>query len=520
MIPVKSRCLHICILLLALVFKTMQVVHWYSFEGDKCLQTAVAKRISDGLGYTYPVLDTGQPEKTIDVWLVYWPPLYSILVSPLISIGLEPVKAALLLDIIAAALCMLGLWELLRRLNTPTWLMALIIFFRANALDAPLTSSTPTDYLSLAMFLGSILLLNDLMTSKTLLKKIFFFTILALLPWLRYANLPLAPLLPLYLIWAGHVRQEPEWKKIGFWSLLIVMISSGILLLQNLQHTGSIFYVQETPRGFFPSNLLYLPSLVFEAVGNPSFWNTTLSQKLGIEYSYIRWCLWGISSLLLLGLAVYMAKQIRKGVTYPVMIQVLALLAVVNTMMLAVFSINRSRETAAGTFWTYIEDSRYHMLLSLLILLLLALEFIRPLNAAKGWRKIIGICLVLVMVSDFLHGFWILRKTRSWSSVHPVELLALNRDWMVADSLVREAGRKSLVITDEYYDLRGYAVINDVSLLSGAIDFRKFDGQEKRTYLLKVTRHHEYLYEWFFEGGKAKELSSNGNIRYYIRKGP
>lgn len=111
--------------------------------------------------------------------------------------------------------------------------------------------------------------------------------------------------------------------------------------------------------------------------------------------------------------------------------------------------------------WTFIEEERYMLFVTLIISLWLFQKFI------IARKSILGAMILLVMSADLLHGAWVVSTKLKYST--PIAFMAESQETVTfIDEARASAARanRELILADYHYSLAGYAAVRGIKLLS------------------------------------------------------
>lgn len=518
---------HITILImgLAIALKSLMIMHYTDIGGDKIYQAAAAVHLAKGKGYTVEVRDPSNPTLSYNKPMMLWPPVYAALLAPLIQAGIAPATATVILDVINGAFFLLLIYWATSLLNFPFLLKMLVLLFKATEINDAIFTLPPTDYLSLNIWLLAILCSVQFLTRG----KPFFIWIFilcnALSPWIRYSNIPIILFLPCTFIFLGWRLREKNWIRTGALSLLISGLSVATLLYYNYSRTGSYFYVLETTPGIFPGNLKYLPPLIWMSLININFPLTQLSLKTDLSYAFFMNWLKLTNVFLLITLFYHALRTVsvpaiivqKSAAGYFFILS--GVLSAATVLYLALLSITRSRNFRIDEHWTYIEEHRYMLLVTVTIMLYLIHEFLLRKPEPTNWpRKMLRVFILFIMISETAHGIWIIAR----KPIHPYDDAALlygnplttkfvHARW----NLAKQEGSE-LILMDEDYNLRGYGLLKGIGIFDDPARIKRIStvNNGKKKILFRLRPGHESLYPFFINPG-IKDCGLVERYRFY-----
>jgi hypothetical protein len=513
----KRNIILACIFIIAIFLRLAMSLYYFDISGDKIYQIAAAVSINKGDGYTVPSVNPNNLDQVLNKPMILWPPLYSVILAPVITLTENPAMASFVLDIAANIFFLLLIVQICSILGFPMWLKILTLLYKATEINEVVVASTPTDYLALDLWLASILAAVWYLKRCGNMAAIIFIILNALTPWLRYASIPVVVVLPAVVIISGLWKKDQRIIRTGLIAGIVAIASMGLLLFYNQYRSGSFFFVLETTRGFYPGNLLYMPAIAWTSIVNTSFILTQASIHSGIYYGTLNDILKTTSLLALIVLAIYVVKRtswksFRQVPNYFFFLTTSLSLATIGS--LAWLSITRSRNYLVDRLWTYIEDHRYMLIITTTIFFYLLYEFI-----LRRKNSFMGLLLVFILVCETAHGIWVISKrpltlpgNGSYNSGAPkTQQLIIDRN--------AEASRlgKQLIIVDESYDLRGFAVLNNMAMMDDPQDLDRiaYGSTNIKRIFLRIGTGHEPLYKTFLTQPGVRQIARFEQAVFY-----
>jgi hypothetical protein len=504
----KRNIILACIFIVAIFLRLAMSICYFDISGDKIYQTAAAQSLVNGKGYTVPSVDPLDLDRVTDKPMILWPPMYSVLLAGLMKLDIQTSTASFILDSINNIIFLILIYQICVLLNFPFWLSMLVLLFKATEINEIITSSTATDYMGLNLWLAAIITAIGFLKKPLFTTAAIFIVLNALTPWLRYANIPLVLVLPFVVLIAGIWKKHRSTIQISLVAGITALASTAFLLYYNHSRSGTFFYVLETTKGFFPENLLHLPPIVWTSIINVNFPLTQISLRTGIYYGDLNIALKITSAMLLIVLFVYVLrstnwKMIRERPNYFFLLA--GVLSVGTLGSLALLSITRGRNYQVDRLWTYIEDNRYMVIVTTTLMFYLLYEFI--VRRKGNW---IHHVLIFLLIAETAHGIWVMAKRPlpmpgeiSYNSGSPrTKNLLLERN---AEAI---KDKKELVLIDEDYDLRGFAVLNNISIMDDPTDLSRtiYRSQKNKRLFLRIIPGHESLFKVFLAQPGVREI--------------
>jgi hypothetical protein len=506
-------------LFICLVLKSLMTIHFFNISGDKILQVAAASQIAKGRGYTIPTMDGIKPAQQP---LILWPPAYSVILVPLIQVTNDITLSALIIDLAIAIGFILILYHILRRMEFPPLITALVLLFQSTQIHEAIADSASSDMLSLDLWLLAILSLVSYLHSRKLQALLLFILFNSVQPWVRYANIPLVIILPLALIAFGIWQKDNGHKKAGLAALSLSIIATAFLLFFNYTRSGQLFFVLAAEKGFFPSNIVHLTPLTLMSMLNIDFLLTQLNLRTGIPYP-ILYTFARATNFLLLGiLGIYCIKLFSrrkiKGIgssNAELILAGTALISIAAFSILSLLSITRNRNFNINECWTFIEEQRYMLPITFTIMLFLLYHFLVVNKMGQSlYSKIFPALLIAVMCFETAHGIWIIAKG-PYPSLHKN---AYPRNLPLTRALITKLQEKTpIILADEDYDLRGYGVLQGMPIFSEPKLINKANSDDHMI-LLRIRKGHEALFPAFFSQLGIEDMGITEGYQFYALK--
>lgn len=508
------------VFIIAICLRLAMGLYYFDISGDKIYQTAAAMQISQGKGYTVPVADPSNLDVSYYKAMILWPPFYSASLATLITITGDIPVSSFILDSINNIIFLALVYWICTLLNFPFLLSMLILLFKATEINDTVFASTPTDYMALNCWLATIAFGVKYLTAKKNIDLVAFIVLNVLAPWIRYSSIPIVLVLPVLLILMGAWKGEKAWMKGGAIGSLIAIAGTLVLLYFNFNRSGNFFYVLETTKGFYPENILHLPPVLWMSMVNINFPLTQLSLRTDIPYG--TWSNWlKISNALLIFILLwYILKSVKwshlkqKNDTVTYFFILAAALTLGTLGSLTWLSITRSRNFQVDQFWTYIEEHRYLLIVTITLMYYFIIEFI-----VKKKKHFLGYLFVFIMIVETAHGIWIVLKG-PLSSINESSLLYVTpKTKKLIENRQQAAARENaeLILIDEDYDLRGYAVLNNIKIIDDPrdLDHTNYRSTKGIFLVFRMKPGHESLYRNFMSQQGVNELARMEHAVFY-----
>ncbi len=502
------------------------ILHYTDIGGDKIYQTAAAANMALGKAYTVKVTDPTNLDREYNKAISLWPPGYSAVLATLIKPGISPATGTVILDILNGAIFLLLIYWSTILLNFPFGLQMLVLLFKGTEINDAIFTLPPTDYMSLNLWLMAILCAVRFLGTGGALFMWGFILSQAMAPWIRYSNIPLVVVLPGLLIFLGILQGRKNWTRCGLIALAFSVISVFTLLYYNQSRTGAFFYVLETTKGLFLNNLYYLPPLVWMSLININFPLTQLTLHSSFSYAFFMNFLKVSNLILMFILLVYLLRTTRfpkvlKHYTVRSYFFLLsAILSLATLLSLAYLSITRSRNFQIDQHWTYIEEHRYMLLVTVTLMLFFIHEFVQKNQMRLTWPwKTLRILILFIIISETAHGLWIIVR----KPIHPFDHTALlygnPLTTRFIDQKIKESIQEGsqLILMDEDYNLRGYGLLQGQRIIDDPAEFKSSSaaGRKKKKIVFRVRPGHQRLYAGFFANPGIIDCGTIERVKFY-----
>lgn len=397
----------IVVIAIAIGARLLQLIYFYTIGFDISYQVIAMHNFSVGNGITVATVNPGDIASAIYTPLINWPPGYSLLLLPFYELfGQNYIAAGLTIDIIAALLLIFVSRRILFLLDIPLYLVNLFTLL-VGFFIYRFYFIASTDSIGVSLFLLAVLYMLLLFKSKKrwLGKTILISLFLLLCGSLKYLFIPVLFVVPAFIIIRGIADRDTLIRKAGFVSLVLLAIVVGGLLLYQRSVSGTVGYISEQGRGFFPQHLLsaypFFPtafirtdtiSLVAGSSTEPAIYRIFQVLHIGLM-------------LLIIGYAARAAwtKGIRHLPLPAVFLYLSLCVSLAITLLLAVLSLwVPEEEIVPGFFWTYIEESRYYGLATILVHFFVVLFYRHYRHAVAKSIRLLFLGLVLLLIPEMI----------------------------------------------------------------------------------------------------------------------
>ncbi len=518
----------IVIIALAIVVRVIQLIFFYNIRVDGMYQVMAMQNFVDGHGISIGKVLPTDLSTIVYEPLINWPPGYSLLLSPFyILFGHDYIAAGIALDILSAIILILTCRSILKTLNTPAYLVNLFTlltgffiyyFYFINSSDAIAIA-----FLLLAVHF-TLLLLNKKAFSLKLTLGIS--TCLFLCGLIKYLFIPVVFVIPLFLLFKGMADKNRAIKAGGTLSFTILLVLLGAVLAWQKINSGSIGYISESTRGFFPENLLETyPALPASFISPDTI---SLAFPSGSEVMTIIFrILQCLHVLLFLAVAVYILKKIinqgfKKLTAQDSFFYLSFFLSAGITLVLIILSMTVGKEeNIPGSWWTYVEEPRYYGLIHVLVHLgvFLLYQYYRARDSKR--LKYLLIILILLLLPETFRGILFTARRvmnaeneeYSWHAEKDVQLFARS-------VIQKEKGEKENVIVtgSSYYMYYRVGMYNHVPALTDAAsvnDLTKLNTKKSILLLVLLQEEDAKQYESFRMNPETQFAGEMQGVYFY-----
>jgi hypothetical protein len=429
---------------LAIVIKILLFFYFQRIDADKLAQAMAGKNLAEGHGLTIKQVHVSNLSTERYEPLVGWPPAYSVFIAIIYSLIKDLDVSCFIIDIICIVLFFILLRKFLRQLDFPDYLINLLVLFNGCTITYYIEKSTPTDFLTLVIFVyNCYLTIKVFSQKKPVLPGILLGFFNVLLAWFRYMYIPVTFVIPCVLLWNGWLKKDRKLLLYGTYTMALTLL--GVIALLGFQEP----YVPTTERGIFWSNLLVLDPVLFSSFMNLKFLLVQLNLQTGLSYITCAWILRAINIvpfLILLVLLFYSSLK-RKWLaanTWQVFTTIGTLIGIGIFLVLALLSLTHNGYyPPVSLFWTYVSEDRYFIILQFIIVILTAKWLFINTTAIfsfKKWGQ--GLFLFLFSIT-ILHGIYFLAKNFTFDKRNFVYLTNEKRKIQYVDNIIRESKKRN-----------------------------------------------------------------------------
>ncbi|HEY6062897.1 MAG TPA: hypothetical protein VIV35_04780, partial [Chitinophagaceae bacterium] len=378
---------------------------------DMTYQILAAQNFLEGHGISSATILSSDLSMIVYDPVVKWPPGFTLLFTPLyVLFSKDYIMAALALGIICSTLLIFASRSILKILGTPYYLINLYTllsgFFGYYFYTKPFTDAIAITFFIIAIYYTLLLL----KTHERLLRNVVFLsTSLILCGFIKYMFIPAIFLIPGFLFIKGLTRKEPWLKKAGLISFMSLLLVFGALFIYQAGIHGSIAYIKEPGRGFFPENLgSSFPFITASFIKPDSLQQLPLFPAGSNAFLFH---VYQVTSFAIFLIIIFycLRRMIRPGHTKRSATEdffhLSLLVSATLVILLILLSLRVAKEPLDdGMSWTYVEEPRYYGLLNVLIHIAVFASYPFYKTAKSKLGRLLLPALVLFMLPEMFRG--------------------------------------------------------------------------------------------------------------------
>lgn len=530
----SNRKITFVIILLSIGGRVIQLFYFFNIRVDGMYQHLATLNFVKGHGISISYVLPADLSSTIYEPLINWPPGYSLLLAPFyLLFNQNYIAAGLTLDIVAAIILILVCRKILKlfdipvyRINIFTLLTSFFIYY--------FYFIASSDAVAISIFMtGFYFTLSLLKTKKNWERKTAAITISFILcAAIKYLFFPVAFIIPVYLLVRGFAGKEIQFKKAGIYSFVITVLVLGALLIYQKNISGSVAYISQPQRGFFPEHILSAYPYIPASIIKPETISLLLHLPSAVEIAIYRAFQW-LHLLLLLSVVIFIVRNIynygfRKLTLLCDYFYLLFFISLTITIVLLTLSLCVAKEEILpGFLWTYIEDPRYYGLIAVLIHIAVFILYRFYANNTIRLFKFIFCFSLLLLLPEMFRGILFTmnriknlnKEEYSWQREDRFQKYAA-----AIIKRVKKPGEKVIVTGSAYYMIGRISLYSDIAELKEVNEINNLSSfNTKDPAFLLVVLHEKDLDKFqSFLSQKEKEFKGqfNGYNFYTVRITP
>ncbi|MEO7534685.1 MAG: hypothetical protein ABIU30_12590 [Ferruginibacter sp.] len=343
----------------SLIARYNEYYNFREFHSDKSRQLHGAYELLNGKGVSFESYDLTTLQPQVQP-IIDWPPAYSYAIAAISYVtGLNVYKASVVLDVI----CLTALWVIffwLTSLLNFTLLQRTLLFLLFSVAKTLFIKLYSGDLLATTLFMFSTTVSLFIIQKKAVNRAPKFavallFASVFLMIFLKYSFWPVCFAIGLSIVSYSHFSAKKLYR-IGFYLLLLCLVSIGVLILYN-QFRSGLSSGMENRHPNKKSHLYFENLLLFDPfIVNGFFYLDVFYTRFNYHLTYF---ISQISSaLILIWAAVHIVKRIRDKqadyFSHLVLITSFSLLG-----FLTALSVYYPKDAYGSFEWTYVTEYRY-----------------------------------------------------------------------------------------------------------------------------------------------------------------
>jgi hypothetical protein len=443
----------VCCFIIALLSKTVLMRHFLNVGTDKAALLISTKNLLGGhgisIGRTYA---TDLAEK---VYVPYtgWPPGYSVLLSPFLSLFPDNfMLAAFCIDVLAAVIFFVYLFKIMRQLGFPVWLSNLFLLFQGFFLTEYIGTSYATDFLSMSFALAGWYYCSRLFTAEvkwpSLLLCAIAFTVASSI---RYQYIPVCAGGLLWPLYQGFNKKQRKLFVAAALSLVVLGVAvGGILYFQKITSGSYVYQIPDVKKGWYPENILVTNPFSVHAVIELDFWGVQLSSITGISYPtwMLVFRLLAVVVMIALGLMAFkwLRKYFIEGFTPQAHVWMIGGLLSVYTIGLLMYLAATNSPQKGFDNWTFVTNGRYFALPMIFIQLALW-RWLSVVTFSNRIKDFFAGVLISLFIFSGVHGAYMVAKSISKPFTPFSAILPAQPEMKTMLEFINEEKKKNPTIT-------------------------------------------------------------------------
>ena len=529
----STRYTSILIIVISVITRTVNVLFVSFYGRDKMIVVLQSKSLLNGNGLGIPQYLTSDTITPVYDYTPFWPPGYPIVLAPFLrAFNYNIYWATTTLDILAAIALIFVVRKICKQIGFPVAAVNIMTLITGCFEYTFINESLPTDTISVVFFLiGLSLLIGTSAMNQFSFKNVLITSWFLFFPCIfRYSYPVISMAAILGLLFIAFIKQDLFLKKKGWWLLTFTSIFIVVFLLIIKLNTGQVAYAAQTPRGYYPENIIHWFPFIPSAFINIAFLTSQAIHLAGIPFQSSMQGLEIINVFATSILVVYFVIVVFKKKTHE-NAAALKLFFVVGgfaslgvLVLLGYMSFTYKTQTGAFNNWNYVYEPRYFAF----VILFLQIGLVGWLFANQSiirknvFTKIIaGIC-VFALIVEISHNLYFYAKVAS-SFKEYKSAVYREQDYSYFISLLNEIEERypgyeiwSAAPGDNFYQYlatyQGYVGIADPeSFRNGKITVKK------RTLLALMLYDHEIReYQSFLSSSATLQNKKISNSNFYL----
>ena len=528
-LPVKDflsgRKVGLAILLLAFLSRMLIQLYFFRTGVDRSLQILASKNFLQGQGLSVGQVFPEDLSREVFAPIVGWPPGYPLFISIIGAVTGNITIAAIIFDLISICILIYFARKILQLSGCSNFLVNCFTivtgFFLYGFCQVSSPDMSAVAFILWALYLTLTYLKNNSEPSYTLLISLINF-----IPgFLRYMFIPIAFVIPLYLLLTGYVTRDRKIKKGGMLSLTITSLLVTALLLFQSTTTGSATFINTSGKGFFPGNLLEFYPVIIGAFANLNFIYSFLTNA-GFNYGAFHIVVFISNCILLLTLVFYFIRTFLTNISRPLttvqhFIFTGGAISLLITILLIAFSLHYKALIRPNDNWTFVQESRYMAFITMFLQMIAFICLFR--NGV--WRKnvvlkLTAYIIAFLLIFETLHGIYFTGKILMSDKTyfHPDKNYMLQKEFIEDFVKVNKENSRQLVFTSDEKTYLNIAALHGASVLYNFDSSKKLSSSRAFDLIIVIKNGQQLNYGTYLEHDSTRQIRNIGNISFYQYK--
>ncbi len=521
----SNRKITLVIILLAIAGRVIQLLYFFNIRVDGMYQHLATLNFVKGHGISTSYVLPADLSSTIYEPLINWPPGYSLLLAPFyLLFNNNYIAAGLTLDIVAAITLIIVTRKILKLFEIPVYLINIFTLLTSFFIYYFYFIAS-SDAIAIPIFItGLYYTLSLLKTKERWEAKTATISIsLILCAAIKYLFFPVVFIIPVYLIIKGVAEKEIKFKKAGIYSLAITVLVLGALILHQKNISGSVAYISQPERGFFPEHILsaypYIPASFIKPETISLLFHLPSAIEIAIYRAFqLLHLVLALSAILFISRNIF-NNRFRKITLLSDYFYLVFFISLTITIVLLTLSLCVAKEEILpGLLWTYIEDPRYHGLIAVLIHIAVFILYRFYANNTIRLFKFIFCFSLLLLLPEMFRG--ILFTMNRIKNLNKEEYSWQNEDRFqkyAAAIIKREKkpGEKVIVTGSAYYITGRISLYSYIPELKNVNEINNLSSFNTRDLAILLVVLHEKDLNQFQSFLSQKEKEFKGQLNGY-----
>lgn len=515
------------IILVVILARCLHLLYLFNSRNDMTYQVLAGQALYEGHGFSLPKI---QPDDISAIQyepLRNWPPGFSLIFVPFYMLFDENyLLACLCISLLSGLALILVGRSILKLFDLPLFLVNIFTIVTGFSLYyfyiKPCTDATAIAFFMIAFyFMLSLIKSDKSYISKTLICSA---TLLAC-GSVKYMYIPIVFIIPLFILLKAYIQKRPILKKAGWVCFSLLAIAGISFLIYQNSVVGSVGYIKEPTRGFFPENLASAHPFLLSSFVKPESlvlsFNLTEEQSLRVLRVFRLLHTTLLFALIIYALRKISLRSIKKTLTGEDFFYPAFSISIAIAFLLAVLSLRVGKEFVnTGIFWTYVEEPRYYGLAN--IFLHLGVFLLYRYRTLKKRMTYAFIFLLVLMLPEMARGFFFAahrisklgRETYGWQYEYGFQKFAAN---LVKKIQNEERSQIILAGSTDWMTLRAslyskLPIFWDIHLLN---DLSRLKTRKAVTLFVIIRKSDANGFDPFITSPKVKYQGSHSEYLFY-----